>query len=133
MQNPSVSPAEMATENKASVIMLIMGFFLFGWLVGQLSNSMQYGLLETAKLAFTNQYHASAGYSGDPRTYYVVSSNVSALQKTLEGDSDVEQIEPTILDNILIVKVRGDSSSVFNRIRNHQYVKTITSIPLFCH
>lgn len=113
--------------------MLIMGFFLFGWLIGQLSNSMQYGLLETAKMAFTNQYHASAGYSGDPRIYYVLSNNVAALQETLESDIDVEQIETTILKNILIIKVRGDSPTVFNRIRNHQHVKTITSIPLFCH
>ncbi|MGI9316877.1 MAG: hypothetical protein ACR2QW_06070 [bacterium] len=120
-------------ENQISRWILMLLFFLAGWLGATITKAMPDGLLNAATLAWQNQYQATAGNPGDPRVYYLISGEMDLVFEQLENDTDVSKLERTPIERVAMVTIDRNFTSAFNRIRKLEQVETMMTIPLFCH
>ncbi len=116
--------------HQLSLVVLSM---VVGLSIGVLKNSNWESVRENIKLAFLNQYHARSGHIEGSRSFYVATSDKNLLIEMLLKKPNVEKVERTFMDRVLIVTISRDISNTFNVLRHHQLVNAITTIPLFCH
>ncbi len=113
---------------------LLLGFLVgAGWFAGFLYQGGGRWLADAARLAYMTQFQVRSGLAEGARTYYVSSSDSEALLAMLEREPGVASVEPTFIDDLLIVAVSDPTPDTFNRLRGSPLVSVITTVPLFCH
>ncbi|MEM7194736.1 MAG: hypothetical protein AAF402_07300 [Pseudomonadota bacterium] len=112
---------------------LIAAAFVLGFSTITAAKALPENFWQTMLDAWTNQHLSRAGGSTEQRTFYIATSRPQQVVDSLITDPDIDRVEETVFDQVLIVRTLRNATSVFNRVSRMQGVRTVTSLPFFCH
>ncbi len=125
--------ARLREIHSVQLVLILCGFFLIGWFGGFLVNGGGKWLADAFRLAYLNQYQVRAGLTTGGKSYYVSTSNTPEMIRVLEADPGVVSIQPTFIDDLLIIVISRDYPETYSRLQGSRLVNVITTLPLLCH
>ena len=125
--------ARLREIHSVQLVLILCGFFLVGWFGAFLVNGGGKWLADAFHLAYLNQYQARAGLTTGGKSYYVSTSNTPEMIRVLEAEPGVAAIQPTFIDDLLIIVISRGHPETYSRLQGSRLVNVITTLPLLCH
>ncbi len=119
--------------HSVQLVLILCGFFLIGWFGGFLVNGGGTWLADAFRLAYLNQYQVRAGLTTGDTSYYVSTSDTPELTRFLEADPGIASVQPTFIDDLLIIVISRNHPETYARLKSSRLVNVITTLPLLCH